>query len=445
MRRVGDCMEKVHRMSGRVSSSSSVGRGTGLTPSVRNGVWGGVVVFTAVFLLFSRVHEAFPFLWPLKLTFTSCILLLALIIARKGVSSKSFSGLWRSKTFRYYIVFIVLSALSVPMSLYPGLSFSFFVELFLQINALFLLGLNVTINRESDFNFVFFSLLLSLFALNAVALVSPLYVGGRVTATYSYDPNDFALCLLMGVSLLYPLARVSSGKMRMICYFVALLSMCSIFLSQSRGAAIAFAAVALIESIMYDVKYFAKKIALYGVLFFVALVSVDASSLGRFSTIADVEEDYNMHSQGGRIAIWTRGIDMILQNPIFGVGIKVYRVADGASHEGGKWSEAHNSFIQAAAEVGIPGFLVFLLMLFSAFKLAKPVSPEDWLGRGIRLSLVGFVVGGFFLSWAFHFVLYFILGIAMIRERLIATSAYNPLLLFGSRKQKIVVNKSRVH
>lgn len=432
-------------MSGRVSSSSAVGRRSGFTPSVNNGVWGSVVVFIAVFLLFSRVHEAFPFLWPLKLTFTSCILLIVLIVARKGVSSESFSGLWRSKTFRYYVAFVVLSALSVPMSLYPGLSFSFFVELFLQINALFLLGLNVTVSKESDLSSVFYSLLLSLFALNAVAIISPLYVGGRVTATYSYDPNDFALCLLMGVSLIYPLAKVSSVKIRMVCYSVSLFSVCSIFLSQSRGAAIAFAVVALFESITYDVKHFAKKIALYGVLFVVAMVSVDSSSLGRFSTIADVEDDYNMHSQGGRIAIWTRGIDMILQNPIFGVGIKVYRVADGASHEGGKWSEAHNSFVQAAAEVGIPGFLVFLIMLFSAFRLAKPVSPEDWLGRGIRLSLVGFIVGGFFLSWAFHFVLYFILGIAMIRERLIATSAYNPSLLFGVPKQKIVVNKARVH
>lgn len=431
--------KEVQRTPRAVSARPSSGRRASVN------IRGGWIVFFVVFFCYGRVQEAFPFLWPLRLTLVSSVLMVFLIVARGALSWHSLSLFWLSKTFKIYSCFVFVAAISIPFSIYPSFSLSLFIPVFLQIVPLYLIGVGAYVQGSDDFDVVFLSLVTALLALSFVAMFMPTYVDGRVTATRTYDPNDFALCMVVGVSLLFPLSSCSRFSMRMLCYALAALMVYCVYLSQSRGGLIALLVVFLYESTFYGIWRFLRRVGFC--IFLVSLLSifVDTSVLGRFANLNEVQGDYNVHSKSGRVAIWERGIINMFKNPVVGVGIGAFAVADGASQDGGKWSHAHNSFVQVGAELGFPGLVIFLALISSAFKLARPVSPTDWLGRGIRLSLVGFLVGGFFLSWAYQFVLYFILGIAMIRERLIATSAYNPLLLFGARKQKIVVNKARVH
>src|SRR5437879_3200567 len=90
------------------------------------------------------------------------------------------------------------------------------------------------------------------------------------------------------------------------------------------------------------------------------------------------------------------------------------------------WGAAHNSFIQVGTELGVPGLLLFLGVIASAFRSLRRVARHPpgvsaaardraRLAQSLMAALVGFVVGAFFLSLAFADMLYTLaaLGIAV--------------------------------
>jgi O-antigen ligase len=109
------------------------------------------------------------------------------------------------------------------------------------------------------------------------------------------------------------------------------------------------------------------------------------------------------------------------ENPIFGVGIDGFTTAEGYSHKdiGGKWSTAHNSFIQIGAELGVVGLILFCYIIWASLKgmkkVLKRVGQEERAYSGlttfyaIQCSWVGYAIGGFFLSAA-HSPLFFLLA-----------------------------------
>jgi len=156
---------------------------------------------------------------------------------------------------------------------------------------------------------------------------------------------------------------------------------------------------------------------------------------GRLQTLLNPSEDYNWagNSSGGRVEVWKRGVGYMVQRPLLGVGASAFGIAEGsisemaALHEvtgkGYKWSAAHNSFVQIGAELGFPGLIAFVAMLYFAFRLTRrlardraiPRAPPDAvaLGQVFFATLVGYSVTGFFLSQAFSAYLYSILGIVV--------------------------------
>ncbi len=118
-------------------------------------------------------------------------------------------------------------------------------------------------------------------------------------------------------------------------------------------------------------------------------------------------------------------------HPITGVGIGAFPVAEGTISrlakvqdygEGLKWSAAHNSFVQVGAELGFPGLLVFLALLFAglgrarrAVMLGLAVGDERAaaMGDALAASLVGYMVSGFFLSEGYSVFAYSMIGIAI--------------------------------
>ncbi|MGH7462354.1 MAG: hypothetical protein ACREMA_15185, partial [Longimicrobiales bacterium] len=114
------------------------------------------------------------------------------------------------------------------------------------------------------------------------------------------------------------------------------------------------------------------------------------------------------------------------------------------------WSTAHSSFVQLGAELGIPGLIAFLMLLFKAYQSAtRPVAagqsdPESLrtraLGQALAASLVGYLVAGFFLSQAYSAFLYVLFGMitaldanrpAPVVQASVAPAAPQPVRGFG--------------
>jgi O-antigen ligase len=133
------------------------------------------------------------------------------------------------------------------------------------------------------------------------------------------------------------------------------------------------------------------------------------------------------------VQIWKRGVGYVLEHPIVGVGADNFRAAEGQLSSmadrqqygvGVRWNAPHDTFLQIAAELGIPGLVFFVAMMASAFRdlhprrqpmidpaRRPPVSPA--LKQALRASLLGFVVGSLFLSLAYTSLLYTLIGLAI--------------------------------
>ena len=145
--------------------------------------------------------------------------------------------------------------------------------------------------------------------------------------------------------------------------------------------------------------------------------------------------DYNHTEESGRLQIWRRGIGYILQYPVLGVGPNNFGPAEGmlapfAERQqygiGVKWNAPHNSFIQIGAELGLPGLMMFVAMIGSTLAALRrstrgggarapsiPTAGLEDLSQALTASLIGFVVGAFFLSLAYSEILYTLIALSV--------------------------------
>ena len=103
----------------------------------------------------------------------------------------------------------------------------------------------------------------------------------------------------------------------------------------------------------------------------------------QISTLLHPTEDYNWNTDYGRRNVWIRGVGYMLDSPLTGLGIGNFPRAEGTISDVAvtfvdrighrlKWSAAHNSFLQAGAEMGIPGLLLFSSLVFGGiFSMVK--------------------------------------------------------------------------
>jgi O-antigen ligase len=147
-------------------------------------------------------------------------------------------------------------------------------------------------------------------------------------------------------------------------------------------------------------------------------------------TIAAPKQDYNWSAKDGRKAVAQRGLGYMLDHPIFGLGIRNFWRAECIDGEkaaarvigtGIRCTPPHNSYIEAGAEMGFPGFIVWCSLLFggiiSCARLRKRL-PRSWLKGDqeqrflyqatmyLQLAFIGFAVCAFFLTFAWLDIIY---------------------------------------
>ena len=116
-----------------------------------------------------------------------------------------------------------------------------------------------------------------------------------------------------------------------------------------------------------------------------------------------------------RIDMWFKGLEMLRWNMAFGVGKGNF-----AAHSGRLI--AHNSGVEIMAETGAPGFLLWVGMLYMAFRniVAARAGTEDAVTRSyllaLSLSLAGYLMSAFFVTLEYE-TLYFLLALAAAAGR----------------------------
>jgi O-antigen ligase len=372
-----------------------------------------VYVATAV----GRIHQLFTTLLPMKPALVSALLALALLLLQQ--SGQRRVGLLRSATTSCLLGLLVWGALSVPGALNQGLAFQTWTDLVRSV----LMGLVIAASIRDVHDIE--RLILVYFGVTVVytaVVLSRFQLGAdswRLAGLYYYDANDFAtlIATAMPLGLYYILARHRPLLRALAAAGLAVLAV-GLIKSGSRGGFLALLAVTAFVLLRFTTVPARTRAVALVIILLVAGTSASDKYWAQMQTIIHPDQDYNSTSDAGRLKIWTRGLGYMADYPVLGVGIGNFPTAEGTISPlakrqergvGVRWGAAHNSFVQVGAELGIPGLLLFVAMIATAFRSLRHVAaqhsrasrvPDDVarLAQSLMAALVGFSVGAFFLS-----------------------------------------------
>jgi putative inorganic carbon (HCO3(-)) transporter len=252
------------------------------------------------------------------------------------------------------------------------------------------------------------------------------FVGDRnVIAVVFVMVLPLVLYLRKHATLLRPSPWVNLGLLGIAgAILVALLG------TYSRGGLLAGTAMLL----MLILKSQRKSAGLVGVgaTALVLLVVAPDSWFARMNTLGDFERD---NSAMGRLLSWGWAWNMALEHPIVGGGFRIFVKNFSVDPKG--YTEAHSIYFEVLAEHGFVGLTLFLGLLLIGYRncttvtrLAAGRDEFAWaadLSRALQVSLIGFAVGGAFLSIStspfFYDYLAIVIGVRSIVEREIVLAA----------------------
>jgi O-antigen ligase len=251
--------------------------------------------------------------------------------------------------------------------------------------------------------------------------------GSRATGTIG-DPNELAAVLLVGLAVGagFALAKGRSPLTRAAGIMAVPLCAAGVFLSLSRGGLIALGAL-LVAGTIFAGRWRLPIIAL--------LLAVAVGGVVYFTELAPLparERITASNGGNGRTDLWTLGLRMVKAHPVTGVGLGNFPIvsADYAVQPGTiehtqlifatAPKVTHNTYLQIAAESGIPGIALFMATLLGCLRCAL-AAARSWgrrgeasmesLARGVFLGLVGLLVADFFISNMFSKLLWVLLAL----------------------------------
>ena len=379
--------------------------------------WALLALAFHLFVVVTRLSDALPGLQIAKVT-----LLLATALALHSPSRSRIT--MASPDVRLGIALFALSVLSIITSVWPSLTYRHITSTSLLLAWCFILLISC-IKTPGDAAFITWALMISVSSLAWVYLAAP--PGTAITETY--DRNDIAFVLSMGLCIGLGNTLFAKGWQRWVAIAVIVTTLLGIVKTGSRAGFVTLAAVGLYVLWRYRSRALVPGLLSIAAIALLVGVFAQAGYWDRMSTMfpGSQSEDVAGYDAGGlyaaRWTVWVTGLKLLLSNPILGVGAGAYEIGEGLSHQGvGKWSAAHNSFIQVGAELGVPGLVAFVWFVARGFTNSRHAARAmrrrqlwpryQWLPEALTLSLLAYVVAGFSLSQGYSIMLYTLLAVA---------------------------------
>jgi putative inorganic carbon (HCO3(-)) transporter len=245
--------------------------------------------------------------------------------------------------------------------------------------------------------------------------------------TFIGGNNEIALALIMVIPLMYHLYTMAQGKWVRRA-FIASMLLCALAAigSYSRGAFLAIIAMTGFLWLKSD-----RKLTL-GLMLVVAapliVAFMPAQYFDRVDTINTYQED---SSAMGRINAWKMAFNLAKDRP-FGGGFEIYNPEVFAKYapDAKDIHAAHSIYFQVMGEHGFFGLFLYLLLGWLVWRTGSWIIkntyglPELAWARGlatmIQVSLLGFAVGGAFLSLLYFDVPYYLMGIMVVTRVIVA-------------------------
>lgn len=239
--------------------------------------------------------------------------------------------------------------------------------------------------------------------------------------------NELAVAALMIIPLMAYLYKISSKKwIRRGLLAAIVFTFIGAIGTQSRGALVAFAAVAL----FFWGKSERKFIMGFAMIILAILIFafMPESWHKRMDTINSYEED---SSAMGRLNAWEYAYNAANDN-LFGVGFDSWSPITFAQYapNPGDVHAAHSIYFSVLADHGWLGLLMFISIFYLSWRklnyLIKTTAEQinlyeiNFLARMLQVSLIAYLVGGAFLSLSYYDLPWHLLSFIVILERIVS-------------------------
>jgi len=386
-------------------------------------------ILTAV----GRVHQLFPLVGALRPAILTGLFAMALYLFDRQDERQPRRVLLPAT--KLVLIFLVWTIASTAGAIVLGNSFDVVFGNLLKtvLMCLVLVGSVRGLRDVERLTLVYFAAA----TLYAIVVVARFDLGEgsdwRLGRLYYYDANDLATYLVTAMPLgVYFLLTGRRAVGRVVAAGALAILTVAFVRTGSRGGFIALIAVIVFIMLRYSAISLGRRLSAAVLVTLILLGTASNRYWEQMTTIAS-DADYNRTEETGRLQIWGRGIGYMLQHPVFGVGPGNFQTAEGTLSPladrqqfgvGVRWNAAHNTYIQVGAETGVVGLLLFLVMIGGAFVAlsrsrgrgpdrADSRERQTQLAQVLTASLIGFVVGAFFLSLAYTEMLYTLIALAV--------------------------------
>jgi len=243
------------------------------------------------------------------------------------------------------------------------------------------------------------------------------------------NPNDLATALSIALPFCFAFLLKGRGVLRKVAWGVSIVAMIyAVILTESRSGLLAVVLsmgfclweLGVKGGRRYLIALSALVVLVFAIIAGKGLKARFAATFG--SEVVTQEEETAHESALERREMLKDSIILTLQHPLFGVGANNFTPT--TQH----WRETHNDYTQMSCEGGIPALILFLMILWRAFRnlretnQAVPKNSEEALWAGtLHASFLGFLAGAFFSSVAYLYYPYFLVGYTSILRSLVSS------------------------
>lgn len=232
--------------------------------------------------------------------------------------------------------------------------------------------------------------------------------------------NDFAFVLAAALPVAGWVVLTSRRTARLLALAAAGMITAGIVLSFSRGAWLAVAAAVVIYVALH--RRHAWRLIAFGLVAAVATSLFITANPRRVHEGVAAKQVVAQQNVDNRLTLYRGAVDLATSHPLLGIGPgnfgNYFYVITGAPAGTPPLLVVHDTYLEVAAELGIPGFLLFISFLVIAVRrmsgvIRRRAGPPE-LGALLLSSFVAILVGFLTLSEEFFAPVWLVAGLATL-------------------------------
>ena len=393
---------------------------------------GFLLIFLYFFFEYLRVQDnIFTFLAPLKISMWLTLALAVLLI-------KSNKSVLKDPVNVAVLLMFMEIVLWVPFA--KNNFHAYQVAKNMAITLVSVFSIIVVIN-SLDKLFVFLRVFAVFSIINASWVISH---GGTGPGGFLLDENDIALALVTGLPIVFYTLIMDSSKFWKVTGFIGFaLILVAVVITSSRGGFLGLLAALFLIIWQSKKKWRNISISIFLAVFMGGLLVnvLPDSYISEVQSIKNTQEG----TANLRFLHWTTGIEILKDNPFFGVGPNNYPWTSGdyfhlspffdeaARFRSGR--QAHSLYFTLVPELGFFGIILFSYITLKFFKRIKVIKKEKrlsdddaekiWLcSKALFGGMGGFLVAGAFISVLYYPIYWHLVALSismyLIYERLLS-------------------------